>query len=206
VNLVQSEMRARLRHGLTQTELARELGIALPTLSNVLNGNREAGLKTLKALGIIRHIVYTLTDDHSIPESIQARAPLPRAKRGKRPPPVRPLTVTNEARIALIMRKLTTARIKLAVSFKVNPREAWLECWKGAMNAGDMDDRTLDDHWCDYLASRGTQSAPKAIESPFAAGELYAHLKPVNRGIDHRRPLAMGEHPPIRVNNDPEAS
>jgi transcriptional regulator with XRE-family HTH domain len=205
MNLVQSEMRARLRHGLTQTELAQELGIALPTLSNVLNGHREAGAKTLKALGIKRQIVYTLIDGQGIPESIQARAPLPRAKRPKRAAPQH-LTVTWEADTALIMRKLTTERIKVAVAYGVSPGKSWVQCWHHAMTAGDMDERTLDERWLEYCQRNGTAPTPKSVESPFEPGQLYSHLKPVNRGADHRRPLAMGERPALIINTEPEAS
>lgn len=178
MNLVQSEIRARLRHGLTQTELAHELGLALPTLSNILNGRRAASLATLRRLGIERHTIYTLAPNHQIPDGIQARAPLPRRKREKRH-----AAVTHKSPAA-VTEGLTTERVMVAVKYRLNPGKHW----KIFLETEAVNSQEIDDAWLDYCVQEGTVAAPPAEESLFAPGQLYAHLKPINRGVDHRAP------------------
>lgn len=217
MNLVQSEIHARLRHGLTLTELAEDLGLAIPTLCNVLRGHQEAGPKTLKALGIVKHIVYTLEPNSSIPEGIQARAPRIRAKRPEQSARIaarraaRALVEQPVALVPAVMAArltLTTERVMVAVRHKLNPGKSWGECVAQMLNAGDMDERTLDEHWLSYCQTHGTiaSSEPEALEPYAKPGELYSHLKPINRGPDHRRPLAYGEKPTIQTVNVPEVT
>ena len=61
--LTEEQARERLQERLdlaggTQTALARELGVSLPYLNDVLHGRRELAGKVLDALGLERVISY----------------------------------------------------------------------------------------------------------------------------------------------------
>jgi transcriptional regulator with XRE-family HTH domain len=51
-------IRGRLESGKTQAEVAKELGVSTPYLSDILKGKRDCGPKVLRALGLERVTVY----------------------------------------------------------------------------------------------------------------------------------------------------
>lgn len=218
MNLVQSEIRARLRHGLTQTELAQEFGIAICTLNNILKGHREPSAKVLKLLGIRRQIVYVLEEDHDIPEGIAARAPLPRAKRAKRVnvQVIRddvPMTATEVLERTWpgrgVIPALTTERVMMAVKFKLNPGKAWAAFWEqvNALKSDALGD--LDTVWHAYCEEIGqAPSTPKPDPVMYASlgnGDAVA-LKPVTARQDFRRPRKLGELPAVIPIDQPEVA
>ncbi|HXI41605.1 MAG TPA: helix-turn-helix transcriptional regulator [Bryobacteraceae bacterium] len=215
---MQSEIRARLRHGLTQTELAQEFGIAICTLNNILKGHREPSAKVLKLLGIRRQIVYVLEEDHDIPEGLAARAPLPRAKRRKAANVEMPTErVTQRAGLPAKAREwgesklpqLTTERVLVAVKFKLNPRDTWTMFWEhvNGLESNALGD--FDSAWEQFCSEHGsppsTAKSDPVMYASLGKGDAVA-LKPVTARQDFRRPRKLGELPAIAVIDQPEVA
>lgn len=59
------EIRRRLKSGITQDQLAQDLGISAPYLSDVIHGKRDPGPKVVQALGLEKRITY-----RKLPESV----------------------------------------------------------------------------------------------------------------------------------------
>lgn len=195
--------------------MARELGISVGVLNNVLNGLREPGPKVLKSLGIRVERSYVLEPNSEIPEGIAARAPVKRPKRRKasiddlpkgrviQRTPLPDKTVRMlEAAIAVDAPKLNTMRVKIAMRYQLNPAQSWASFIDGCKGKYEH----LDEVFEEYCTLNGTApiERPKEQETLGKPGELYAHLKPVNRGIDHRKPRAFGERPEPVMIDQPE--
>jgi len=217
--------------GFSQREIAERIGVSDQSVSNIALGKSSPGPKFLKGLGIVRKWSYELTGDGLLAE-IQATMPKKRVyirkkafnpldnTHGKR---AHGRTVGKEANSAPEISSapfhpgaadhgpLSLERIKVAQRHKVNPGQTW-EAFKRETSPAPGN---VDQAWevfCKDAAARIAQEAPPALEpapapvvAPEPARELYAHLKPVQRGIDHRRKPALGELPQLVVPDMPEA-
>ena len=60
---IEKELRRRLNAAGSQTALAKELGVSLPYLNDVLRGRREPGESILRPLGARRVVTYRKRED-----------------------------------------------------------------------------------------------------------------------------------------------
>jgi transcriptional regulator with XRE-family HTH domain len=176
-NMVQLEIVRRLSHGLTQVDLAKELGIAKNTLHMLLHGTRKAGPGILKKLGIQRKLEYSYIG--TPPEDVRKSSKVPRPAPIEAKKPI----LQKSAPTAIETPKLTVERIHIAMRYGLNPSKSW-ETFIAAYVAEEWP--SFDEGWLAFCEHNG--SAPPSIEaeSPFAPGELYSHLKAVKRPPDHR--------------------
>jgi DNA-binding XRE family transcriptional regulator len=190
MNLVQSMIKARLKNGKTQDQIARELGVTPKTLRNAYYSKHAPQAKLLTALGIRRDIVYTLIKpseaDELMPDMPRERTGSARKLRQMRKAAVKALPksapkVTPAVAAADV--KLTAERVQLAVRYGLKPGVAWRH-FVSVYAGGDV-----DASWLEYCEQLG--HAPAVAPAPDSAalgkpGELYSHLKPVARGPDLR--------------------
>jgi len=208
MDLVVRELKARLRRGMNQNELAQSLGLHVSTLSEILNGKRTPSEKTLKLIGIKRSIVYEYIDGRGknpnshawhtnspeLAESDISTASQPEsAALGGTPPGGASQPVLTAAP------PLTAERIKVAVRYKLNPGKTWADFTLDLVSHP----QDVDAGWLAYCEERGTapSAAPvvdRAFYAPLGNGDAV-RLKPQRIVQDFRPPLALGELPPAPV-------
>jgi transcriptional regulator with XRE-family HTH domain len=177
---VQERIKELLSQGKSKQQLAAELGIARQSLENVLSGV-QAGPKVLRRLGLRKIMTYVRDDNapSGVPPSEWRQVKARRAKSEKSAQ--RRAAAKAAAAIQALAPeppkaeapKLTVERIQVALKYGLNPGKAWSEFLNGDW---------LD--WEGYCASRGSQAIPPQGKALGAPGELYSHLRPVNRGQD----------------------
>ena len=205
---IEEAMRYRMRHGITQGKLAEMTGLHYRTIAEAMHGRSEVTPKNLAKLGITRKSVYVVANDldagqgHSMhtprntcPTPEQRAERLARIAAEKLERQNRP-----KAHPQRQVHELSNERILVAVKFKLNPLITWQTFIQGKPK-GD-----IDAAWQAYCAEIG-QKPPEKLTVPIKAEPvLYGHLKPVDRGEDHRRPLNRGELPKITPHYQPEVT
>lgn len=219
MDLVQSTIAQHLRQGFSQKSLAQALHVNEITLHKVYKGLRPAPDKLLKALGLKRHIIYTIEVEstHLVLDSPlrpQKRVRMPKFPTRAQMIPKMPREVAQQIDRVIAERlfsapALTTERILVAVKFKLNPKQSWAAFnAPGTVQFCESLDDSLDTRWLAYCQGAGTAPTEvKRDERVFVGiGDGAAvPLNPVNRGIDHRKPLAFGEKPQFKPIIQPEA-
>jgi transcriptional regulator with XRE-family HTH domain len=203
MNLVQSVIKAKMRQGMTQADIARECKVTEKTVWNALYDIHTPHVKLLTALKIKRDIVYTLISpkderellaEPGVPMTGSARKLRKMRREAEKELPslehARTLEVAPIAKAverdmveSLLAPKLTAARVYVALQYGLKAGNAWVSFLKTGVQVTDA-------AWLNYCASIGNQqpalAAPREDGALGAPGELYAHLKPVVRGADMR--------------------
>jgi len=187
MNEVQIELKERLRQGLTQIELAGQLGLHHVHLSQVIRGAKRPGPKVLKALGMRAVTVY----EHIVP-----RAQKPRKE--PKPPKSAQVGANNQSVKSLPISEcvpqsplLTAERVQVAMLRGLNPGKQWEEFLAAGLSGAD-----LDHDWLQWCTTRGNQ--PDLIEErPFAAplgqGDAVILKAPDPNRVDRRSPVVISQ-------------
>lgn len=194
--MIQLELKKRLKH-CTQTRLARELGVSV----QLINHSRRRVIPSpgvVKALGFRKVVTYERLPSalDAIPAQIQ-RTGLPAASIAALKAPQ---AVPRETY------KLTVELVQVALKHKLNVGQAWASFLAAAQTL-PVDSAQLQrefDVYCNGLAqSADTLLGDAALltsDGLGEPGELYSHLKPVERGPDLRPPPAHGGN--VRVKGE----
>jgi len=183
---IKAEVKRRLV-GKTQAILARELGVSALTVHQALHGKVNPSPKLLKALGYRKVVVY---------EKVERAAPCEPAVKPK--PAIGLFIPGNEGAPSY---KLSPQLVTIALKYQVAPGVEWPRFLAALPDPTDLEAEWTQ--WC--LDAR--QTAPRAqgkaidaepaLEALGAPGELYSHLKPIQRGPDHRPAPLMGNVHPV---------
>jgi len=107
----------RLKRGLTQEELARRAGVPRPNLSAIERGQREASLKTVRALGVALDVRAGLLVDGVLPQEEEGTGKLSREAMERIADAVVEKRVLPEAReqaLADQLKHLVSSRLRAA--------------------------------------------------------------------------------------------
>jgi transcriptional regulator with XRE-family HTH domain len=199
MNLVQTIIKAKMRQGMTQADIARECKVTEKTVWNALYGKHVPQPKLLAALRIKRDVVYTLIspkDERDLlaepGKAMTGSARKLRKMRRAEEKQLQPAVIEIPADVPHVgagvrSDKLTAVRAQIAIRYGLKAGPVWAS-FLAQLNFPFAPD--LDDDWVSYCAAMGNQQpalAPKPDDGALGApGELYAHLKPVVRGADMR--------------------
>ena len=210
MNAIQSELK-RLLVGKTQTQLASELRVSLQILNHARKG--KISPKIVKALGFRKVVTYERVEraiPSTVPEQYGRSAVLQDAGLGADRVKDKPMTATEA--LSRVMPAATHANPKLTPEY-VNIALQLIVSGVGAQWLAFL--QFLDEHptdnitqswqlWCENASKTNAEAqgedhhAEPLIETLGKPGELYSHLKPVERGPDLRPAPQSGGNVRVR--------
>lgn len=132
----------RLQRGLTQEDLARRAGVPRPNLSAIERGQREASLKTVRALGVALDVRAGLLVDGVLPQEEEGTGKLSREAMERIADAVvrnAPLAEPKEQALADQLKYLVGSRLRAAGP--VTKGSTLRLTSKGAVRLGRVSDR-----------------------------------------------------------------
>lgn len=180
----------------------------MPALSRLKNARREPTRKQLPALMDVTGL--DLYDLLRIDRPVPGARPLPSAARATVEALGKPLGDTMPAPEAgpepvrepppeLARLRPSPDQVRLAVRYGLNPRAAWRAFLCAPATRLDA----LDGQWRAWCEECGTPPGPVVVPAPepyARPGELYAHLKPVERADFRPADVAPGPGKPgVRI-------
>ena len=205
---IKEAMRYRMRHGITQMKLGELTGLHFRTIQEAIRGRPECTTRTLAKLGVTRKSVYVVANDLDAGQGYSMHPhrntrPTPQQKAERLEQLEREKIERQKARILKAQQPapaLSNERILIAVKHKLNP----LATWNTFRKSGAKGD--IDAAWRAYCLEKGHKPPQKPQAPSKPEPVLYGHLKPVDRGEDHRRPLNRGELPRVTPHYQPEVT
>lgn len=196
-NAIRAEVKRRLV-GKTQAILARELGVSALTVHQALHGKVNPSPKLLKALGYRKVVTY---------------------EKVERATPCEPVFVQETHTLAVAdpayfePHKFTPQLVQIALKHKLTPGVEWKRFLTSSAFSPMGDVFVAFEAWCKTRGETvqnaqgkaiGTLLADESEQALGAPGELYSHLKPIQRGPDHRPPPLMGNVHPVMPDAEPK--
>lgn len=183
INRLRRWLIAAGKRGVSLGELSKECGLSIPTLSRLKHGRRAPTVAQLNPLMALTGLdAYELLRIER-PEAYRKPAPGAQSARAPEPAP-------REPAAALLGLRPSPAHVQVALRYRVELGPAWAAFLRAPGTRLDA----IGEQWRAWCKACGAESAPAEPEAPALGqpGELYAHLKPVDRGPDMRPARAPG--------------